>query len=187
MSANCLHEAMGCVAYYTLKPIVACHTIFYYVWNAGRILRSMSAASTTPFNGTTPSLPPPQLYERLTSSRCSDRSTDIILQRQLAQIEAERARWSLNRPPSYRTYETTRELPPQLPEFEFGLPEKEAGGKIFPEKHFKIVVRPMEDDVRPKPLFSQPHFDEKMIYLPGSYGSHFGMAVHSTSAGIGVY
>lgn len=187
MPDTCFHEATGCMTYYTVMPIIFCHTIVNAALWTARIARSLSASSASAKAIRSSSSSPQSALNHPASTRSSTCSADIILEQQLAQLEAEKAqrRWSQSRPPSYQLHDKV-DGPPQLPPLDFGFNEKIFDVSVSPKKRVTITIRPVEEE-DPLEDMSQPQVAERMSYVRALDESGVRGAVNSAPPAISAY
>lgn len=174
------------MTYYTVMPIIFCHTIVNAALWTARMARSLSASSASAKATGSSSSSPQSASNHPASTRSSTCSADIILEQQLAQLEAEKAqrRWSQSRTPSYRLHDKV-DGPPQLPPLDFGFNEKIFDVSVSPKKRVTITIRPVEED--PLEDISQPRVAEGMSYVRALDESGVRGAVNSAPPAISAY
>ncbi|KAL0265407.1 hypothetical protein SLS55_001374 [Diplodia seriata] len=178
MACECLHDTVGCMAFYTLKPVLICHAILSTSWKVALMVKGL-AAENAAYSAAQSLLPPPTtrtfaprprsqyiFEDRPAPVSTHGQSIDSLLQEQLAQLEAEKAQQRWSSPPSYRLYDDAPEKPPppQLSPRELNFPRKPFAARGGLEKEIRITVYPVEEDSPLNTPF-QSRFGEQMSYV----------------------
>ncbi|OJD33106.1 uncharacterized protein BKCO1_3300096 [Diplodia corticola] len=151
MDCDCLHDTVGCVAFYTCKPLLICRAILSTAWKAARMVHGL-AAENAAYSAVHSSWPPPAsstFQPRSARPAARERPTSNYyhtLQQQLAQIETERTpqRWSS--PPTYRLHDDNAPKPAPL---NFSVSQKHSYGDLACEKEMRIAVYPVKEEPSP--------------------------------------